>query len=132
MSTEEQASQMDIEIYLMKQPVESIVQWLTDRFDSCSEPDTRGRSHNLQVTHNGQQIPVNIVENASGKAWTSVWFDSPHTPWNCDADCGRDAHQALKARVRCNASFWQEGAGNSEDWLEITAEGQELLIDWPS
>ena len=132
MSSHEQDVQTDIEIYLMKQPVETIIQWLTDRFDSCSELQTRGRSHNLQVTHEGQQIPVNIVENASGKAWTSVWFDSTTTPWSCDAECGREAHTALKSRVRCNASFWQEGAGSSEEWLDISVEGQETLIDWPS
>ncbi|MTI12658.1 hypothetical protein [Sansalvadorimonas verongulae] len=132
MSSHEQDVQTDIEIYLMKQPVSAIIQWLTDRFDSCSGPETRGRSHNLQVTHEGQHIPVNIVENTSGKAWTSVWFDSTSTPWNCDADCGREAHTALKARVRCNASFWQEAAGSSEEWLDISVEGQETLIDWPS
>ncbi|WP_281647899.1 hypothetical protein [Parendozoicomonas sp. Alg238-R29] len=124
--------QTDIEIYLMKQSVESILQWLDDHFDSCSEPVSHGRSHSLEVVHEKQVIPVNIVENASGKAWTSVWFDSINTPWSCDAECGREAHTKLNARIRCNASFWQENAGNMDEWLEISSDGTENLVDWPS
>ncbi|CAM3809793.1 hypothetical protein [Parendozoicomonas haliclonae] len=125
-------NQTDIEIYLMKQPVDAIIEWLGETFDNCSEADVRGRSYNLTVTHNEQSIPVNIVENAAGKAWTSVWFDSTSTPWHCDADCARSAHKMLAGRVRCNASFWQEGAGNMDEWLEIGQDGSEKLIDWPS
>ncbi len=125
-------NQTDIEIYLMKQPVDAILEWLNDCFDSCSEPDIKGRSTNLEVVYTGQTIPVNIVENAAGKAWTSIWFDADSTPWQCDAECARDAHKALRARVRCNASFWQEFAGNTDEWLEISEHGSEKLIDWPS
>ena len=122
----------DIEIYLMKQSPEAIIGWLKGRFDNCTESYVSGNSHFLEVTCKGQLIPVNIVENAAGKAWTSVWFNSPDTPWQFDVDCARDAHQSLKGRVRCNASFWQESVGSSSEWLEINDHGEEHLINWPS
>ncbi len=124
--------QPDVEIYVMKQTLNTITGWLEAQFDHCSEIETRGRSHTLTVTLGEHQIPVNIVENASGKAWTSIWFDSQNTAWSNDAECGRSAHAALNARVRCNASFWKEEAGNMDEWLEISMEGEESLIDWPS
>lgn len=125
-------TQTDIEIYVMKQSSEAITQWLKDRFDNCTEAHVAGRSTFLEVTDNGQIIPVNIVENAAGKAWTSIWFNSPHTPWAYDADCAREIRAGLACRVRCNASFWQEQAGINDEWLEIDEQGKEGLINWPS
>lgn len=122
----------DIEIYLMKQSPRAIIAWLNARFDHCTEPHISGNSHCLEVTHAGQPIPVNIVEGAAGKAWTSIWFNSPATPWKYDVDCAREAHKALRSQIRCNASFWQETAGVSDEWLEINGEGEENLITWPS
>ena len=122
----------DIEIYLMKQTPEAIISWLKERFDSCIKSHVAGNSHFLEVTYKGRLIPVNIVENAASKAWTSVWFNSPDTPWRFDADCAREAHQALQGRIRCNASFWQENVGSSNEWLEINDQGEEQLLSWPS
>ena len=127
-----QMTQPDIEIYIRQQPVDNIVEWLSDRFDSCSEPQTKGRSHSLEVELEGQAIPVTIVENAAGKAWTSLWFDSSATPWGNDVESARELNSNLKCKVRCNASFWKSGAENMDEWLEISETGNEKLVDWPS
>ncbi len=125
-------TQPDIEIYIRQQPVDIIVEWLGDRFDDCTEVMTKGRSHSLEVIHEGTVIPVTIVENAAGKTWTSLWFDSPATPWANDVESGREVNRQLKCKVRCNAAFWKNGAENMDEWLEISEDGGEKLIDWPS
>ncbi|MCL6270953.1 hypothetical protein M3P05_13565 [Sansalvadorimonas sp. 2012CJ34-2] len=125
-------TQPDIEVYIRQQPVDLIIDWLDDRFDSSTEVQTKGRSHSLEVTLDSTVIPVTIVENAAGKAWTSLWFDSSATPWGNDVESGREINSQLKCKVRCNAAFWKNGADNMDEWMEISEDGSEILIDWPS
>ena len=124
-------AQPDIEVYVKNTPVSTITEWLEQHFDSCSDVTQKGRSYSLTLDHDGSSIPVTIVEDAAGKAWTSVWFNAASTPWESDADCGRTLSNAIKCRVRCNGDFWKDGEENMDEWLEIDEQGKENLINWP-
>ena len=72
-----------------------------------------------------------IVENAVGKAWSSIWFKTSGTPWSDDTACARSIHSQLQCRVRCNSGPWQEGA-DMDEWWQLTESGEESIIKWPN
>ncbi|WP_211829430.1 hypothetical protein [Kistimonas asteriae] len=122
--------QPDIEIYVKRTPIDAILSWLETCADDMSDVTQQGRSHSLTLTLNSQTIPVTVVEDAAGKAWTSIWLNSPDTPWESDVDCARACHTALNCQIRCNGAFWQEESANMDEWWQIAENGEERLIEW--
>ncbi len=117
----------DIEIYLKRQSLADIRNWLTQRFEHCeTRPQPGKKTHTLQLRHQGQLIPVLIVEGASG-AYTSVWFDSAHTPWATDLECARDAQAALGGEVRCSIGGWSEGE-DPDTWWSVSEHGEQQVV----
>tara|TARA_R110001583_G_scaffold23129_2_gene85915 strand:- start:33 stop:422 length:390 start_codon:yes stop_codon:yes gene_type:complete len=116
----------DIEIYLKQQSIEKITDWLTAIFEQCDTLGKRGHTHNFRVTYQGISIPVTVIDRAS-KEFTSIWFDSPDTPWALDLDCARQAQQQLTTEVRCIASGWKEG-DEPDEWWSLTEQGENLIL----
>ena len=93
----------DIEIYAKSLPLEVILDWLKSSFDSVETVQSGKVVHDFLLDGS---IPLMIVENAVGKAWTSIWFKSPETPWADDRFCARSLQAFAKCRVRANAAPW--------------------------
>lgn len=125
--------QPDIEIYLKNTSPAKILDWLQQRFSDTEAPEQQGHSYQMRVYHDHDWITVLLVCGAAGKPWTSLWFDSPNSPWSNDLECAREIHQALEAQVRCNGGFWEEGdKENMDEWWQIALDGEESRIVWRS
>ena len=121
----------DIEIYVKNQPLANIKAWLEASFDKLDVITSGKVVHDLEVIAGGNRIPVMIVENAVGKAWTSIWFKTAGTPWGDDTECARSIQAQSQCRVRCNSGPWQEGA-DMDEWWQLDEKGNESLIKWPN
>lgn len=116
--------QPDIEIYVLSCPTENIINWLNQDFE-VSGIATNDTGAKLTITYNTAIIPVTILEKAAGKRFTSVWFDSAHTPWDNDAECAKQAYEALACEIRCNIQGWKEDSKDDPDlWWRINSHGE--------
>ncbi|MDP2228541.1 MAG: hypothetical protein Q8J78_13815 [Moraxellaceae bacterium] len=121
----------DIEIYLHAVPADAIRDWLTLRFPAEAALPWRPagkRQWRSKVMHEGQTLPVLVIEEASA-GFTSVWFDSAHSPWADDHACAREAFAHFQTPVRATPGSWQEG-DDPDLWWEISASGEREL-SWP-
>lgn len=120
----------DIEIYLQETPANAVMEWLAGRFpDHPAAMRPAGKKQwRTVLRHGAASIPVLVIEDAA-PGFTSVWLNSPHTPWNDDQACARDAHAHFGREVRATAGSWQEGE-DPDAWWCISAAG-EKLIHWP-
>ena len=121
----------DIEIYAKALKLDAIQQWLEASFEAVEHLTCGKAVHDFMVKANDREIPVMIVENAVGKAWTSIWFKSSHTPWKDDMACARSLNAHSQCRVRANAAPWSDGA-DMDEWWQLTEDGQESTISWPN
>jgi len=119
----------DIEIYLAGINARRAQEWLETVLGKPSTSAARGIQTQLRFDTQHHTIPVLVVEKAAGR-YTSLWFDSPATPWATDLECAREARQFFQCEVRCIHSGWQEG-DDPDEWWSLTAEG-ERLIQWRS
>lgn len=118
----------DIEIYVKDATVEELRGWLAQRFGAIDNEPSRGAMQHFRVENAGSVIPVRIMPGAVGKAWTSVWLDSPDTPWADDLACARDCFAFLGKEVRCAAGGWQEETGDDPDaFIRVTADGEKPI-----
>lgn len=112
--------QPDIEIYILSCPTERIIRWLEQDFAVTSVSKVSDTATKVFLEHDGKPIPVTILEQAAGKKFTSVWFDSAGTPWADDMTCAKHAHQNLNCEVRCNFQGWSESEEQDPDlWWRI-------------
>ena len=121
----------DIEIYIQHAGADTILAWLATRFPASAGAKARPtgkKQWRLIVEEQKQSIPVLIIEGAS-PGFTSVWFDSVHTPWEDDIACAREAHAHFRTAVRASAGSWQEG-DDPDSWWHIDDHGEGLL-HWP-
>lgn len=119
----------DIEIYLADIAAPAVADWLAARFPGATPPRPAGkRQWRLHLPHAGTRIPVLIIE-AAAPGFTSVWFDSPHTPWPDDQACAREAFAHFGCEVRATPGSWQEG-DDPDLWWRLGPEGEGLL-HWP-
>ncbi|MBU6949943.1 hypothetical protein [Hahella sp. HN01] len=116
----------DIEIYILDTNLPDICEWLKKHLTIKGAPLVEGNTHKIHTNYDGADIPVIVVEKASGKRFTSVWFDSSSTPWETDLDCARSAFSALNKEVRCSASGWiEEEEEDAPDlWWKINQHGE--------
>lgn len=121
----------DIEIYAKGLKLNAIENWLSNCFEEVKCLISGKVVHDFVVQHQGHSIPVMVVENAVGKAWTSIWFKSGPTPWETDTDCARQLNQFTQCRVRANAAPWSDGE-DMDEWWQITEDGTESKISWPN
>lgn len=120
----------DIEIYLSHMPASAVLDWLAQRFPATSAKARPAgkRQWRFVVQHDSEQIPTLVIEEAS-PGFTSVWFDSPYTPWPDDIACAREAFAHFRTEVRATPGSWREG-DDPDLWWRITQEGEDLL-HWP-
>lgn len=121
----------DIEIYLAGARPDAILAWLQQRFPESTASALRPagkRQWRVQVSHGSHAIPVLVIEEAA-PGFTSVWFDSPQTPWPDDISCAREAFAHFRIEVRATPGSWQEG-DDPDLWWHIDAAG-EGPIHWP-
>lgn len=112
--------QPDIEIYLLSCPTDKILDWLERHFSITSKQQVDANSIQLTLQMQEQQFSAQILEQAAGKRFTSVWINSPNTPWKTDIECAKDAYATLGCEVRCCHSGWQEDSDEDPDlWWHI-------------
>ena len=121
----------DIEIYVKNLPLAEIKAWLEACFGQLNVITTGKAVHDMAVIFGNSTIEVMIIENAVGKAWTSIWFKNAGTPWGDDTECARNIHSYSQCQVRCNSGPWQEGA-DMDEWWQLDENGDESLIKWPN
>lgn len=119
----------DIEIYIKDRSLEQITHWLESICGPLQTDHHQGQVHNFFAQMSDQQIPVMIHEKVSGKAWTSVWFNSDQTPWAKDLDCAEQAAKELGTQVRCIASGWNTG-DDPDEWWKIESDGSTSKMQW--
>ena len=119
----------DIEIYLFDTELSEIIEWLEKRFLLLlPDTETPGNSttHHFFARTDSTTIKIVIVEKISG-GYTSISFQSAHTPWKTDLDCARDAFGHFQVEVRCCADSWSPEQ-NPDEWLSICQEGESVII----
>ena len=120
----------DIEIYLQDTPAAAVAEWLAARFSGgpvALRPAGRKQWRTV-LPDAGASIPVLVIEDAA-PGFTSVWFNSAHTPWEDDLACAREAHRHFGREVRATPGSWNEG-DDPDAWWSVDAAG-ERLIPWP-
>jgi hypothetical protein len=120
----------DIEIYLAATPASEVLAWLAQRFPAHEPARPAGKRQWKQVLHyQGTDLPVLVIEGAS-PGFTSIWFNSPATPWASDRDCALEAFAHFQREVRATAGSWQEDA-DPDQWWCLSAAGESTII-WPA
>ncbi|MBL4866824.1 MAG: hypothetical protein JKY67_10680 [Pseudomonadales bacterium] len=116
----------DIEIYAQQIKLEYIIEWLTSTFDNLRETSSRNKQHQYIATWKTELMPILILEAVSD-GYTSIWIDSPQSPWTNDIECARDAFKILQTEIRCIKGSWD----SSEDpdlWWSISEKGENSVI----
>ena len=112
--------QTDIEIYTLSCPTDNIIAWLEAEFTLLEKNTPSKLCTKLRVQMNDTNIEVTILEQAAGKRFTSVWFDSDKTPWENDIECAKHAFKSLNCEIRCNLQSWEEeGDQDLDQWWRI-------------
>lgn len=118
----------DREFYVAATSIEEATTWLKSRLGEPTKSGKAGkRQWKLQFDYQGHVLPVLIIEEAS-PGFTSIWVDSPHTPWETDQDAAREAFAFFAREVRAIASGWSEDQ-DPDEWWSLDNEG-ERLISW--
>jgi hypothetical protein len=121
--------QTDIEIYVLSCPTEQIIAWLETSFTLVGKSTPSSLCSKVTITSDGHDIEVTILEQAAGKRFTSIWFDSDKTPWEDDITCARQVFKALDCEVRCNFQGWEEEGNQDPDlWWRINHHGEGPFI----
>lgn len=128
--------QPDIEIYIKNADLNEIQAWLGSHFDVVPEGDISDiniaspRTNEVELQRAGLPVPLVITPQAAGKAYLSVWFKSPKTPWQNDLECAQSALERFDTEVRCSAESWaEEEPEHSEKWWKLTRTSKDL-VSW--
>jgi len=117
----------DIEIYIANTPARAVLEWLAQRFPDPAPPRPAGkRQWKQELSYQGATLPVLVIEGAS-PGFTSVWFNSPGTPWASDRDCALEAFAHFQCEVRATAGSWKEDA-DPDEWWCISNSGESSII----
>ncbi len=116
----------DREIYIANSQLPELRAWLEQRLGLplLSKPAGK-RQWRLQFSYEGHTLPVLLIEEAS-PGFSSLWIDSPHSPWADDQALAREAWAHFGQEVRAIAGSWQEDA-DPDEWWRINAEGEGRL-----
>lgn len=121
--------QADIEIYVLSCPTENIISWLENTFTLVKKSSPSALCSKVTLVSNDHEIEVTILEQAAGKRFTSIWFDSDKTPWEDDIACAKQAFESLNCEVRCNFQGWEEeGNQDPDQWWCINSHGEGPFI----
>ena len=113
--------QSDIEVYVLSCPTEKIITWLEEAFTLVKKSTPSKLCSKVTIHFNGHDINVTILEQAAGKRFTSIWFESDKTPWDNDMSCAKQVFESLGCEVRCNFQGWEEeGNQDPDQWWRIS------------
>lgn len=133
--TAQQNAQPDLEIYIKNLDNEQLLQWLKTSFDVTDETAIKqiemgkARTYTAKLFYGDEPLELSITPCAAGKAFTSIWFKSSHTPWQSDLECAESALATIDTEVRCSAESWAEEEPEfSEKWWKITRSDRELIV----
>ncbi len=118
--------QSDIEIYLDSVPIEALETWLVTLFNPVEEKSISGKTARYAAHYKGEEFTIVIVNRVTG-TFSSVWFNSPHTPWSSDIECAKAAYEYFKKEVRCVEGGWEEGQ-DPDSWYSISDKGENKII----
>lgn len=119
----------DIEIYLACADIARINAWLEAAINAPALQPQGKLRWRTRGSHQGRDIPVLLVSRAADE-FSSLWIDSPASPWVTDSDCARGAASALGCEVRCSLGGWHPG-DDPDRFLQLLPDGSENVIDWP-
>lgn len=119
----------DIEIYLAPLQLERLQEWLRERISADLVAAGKRRWRGTGRSESGTKLPILLIE-AAADGFSSLWIDSPDSPWPRDVDLARAINQALAIEVRCSLGGWQPGDA-PDRFLHIDANGEEWVIEWP-
>lgn len=122
------SQQPDIEIYVRDTSVDELRGWLEQRLGALAAQPSGKKMAKFTVDIGGVTVPVRISPGVVGKGWTSVWLDSPDTPWADDLACARDCFTVLGREIRCAAGGWHED-DDPDAFIQVSANG-EKAISW--
>ncbi len=112
--------QPDIEIYLLSCSNDKIIEWLQASFNIIEQKEISTHLISLKANHQEGEFEIQILEQAAGKRFTSVWLNTDQTPWQNDVECAKAAYAALNCEVRCNMASWSETEEQDPDqWWHI-------------
>lgn len=121
--------QSDIEIYVLFCPTEKILSWLEEEFTLIKKNNPSKLCSKVTINSKDNQINVTILEQASGKHFTSIWFESDKTPWENDISCAKQVFKSLGCEVRCNFQGWEEeGSQDPDQWWRINKDEEGPFI----
>lgn len=135
---QEAIAQPDIEIYIKHFELKPVLKWLSsiasydeDQASALFNEKLEGKtSFTIKLAIDQHEIDLVVTPSAAGKAFTSLWFQSSHTPWQNDKACALSLLAFFKGEVRCSAATWtEEEAEHSEMWW-VLSNGQERLVSW--
>lgn len=121
--------QSDIEVYVLSCTTEKIMTWLEEEFRFVKKSTPSKLCTKVVINFNNQNINVTILEQAAGKRFTSIWFESDQTPWENDISCAKQVFKSLGCEVRCNYQGWEEqGSQDIDQWWRINKDEEGPFI----
>lgn len=119
----------DIEVYLPGAPISELNQWLAKTLDADPLAEASRGRWRTDGNADGHRFPILLIEKVAD-GYSSLWFDSPHTPWNTDQEAARSLAQALRLDVRCSLGGWHPGDDPDAFW-QVSPDGEEREVHWP-
>lgn len=118
--------QCEIEIFVLKPSGARLLEWLAETVGPAGSPLDGGDSA-IYPTLAGLLV---VTPAVGGTDFTSLWFNTPRTPWATDLECARAAARALRCVVRC-APPQEPGAPRAQSDLFVEIDGEvERLVEW--
>ena len=114
----------DIEIYIKTKDINKIRSSLQALFKQDVEFTSQPPFECAQINN----IPIKVYLNVKS-GFSSIWFDSPDSPWDNDLHCAMAIQQQSGLICRCVKASWVENEQEDPDlWLEINNQGQHELL----
>ena len=124
----------DLEVYIKCPDISVIQHWLAEQLPSLTllkEKKGKPITYIYQADHNGQRLPIVLVEKAAG-GFASLWIDSNQSPWDNDEALATVLIKQLGLEIRFAKGGWSEGDAETEEnetWIKLTPNGKRE-IQW--
>jgi len=120
--------QPDVEVYIKTNDLDAIESWLQSQFEQWQKTSERPKHLQFSGAYNGEPIPVHLMEKTPSKAFTCLWIDSAHSPWQDDRSLAQQLFAALQKEVRFTLGSWASEQ-EPDAWQAINDQG-ETSITW--
>ena len=134
-NNEKESRSPDIEIYIADIVLGDAEKFIANHLSNClslsrSQPESKkARYAKLSAEHQGHEIAIVINENIA-ENYTSIWFNSCHTPWENDEACAKQAWEFFSKAIRFNKEAWC-AEGDEDLWWQLDSNGESTL-QWPT